>query len=180
MFDWNVVVSVRGSGSFKAVRRYLKTVARVDATDYYNVLALTVDDVALFLEAVKRDIGLNPGLGPALARVVPVSRSFVFQDPAEFETSARQTAAAFAPPLAGKAFHVRMHRRGFRGTLVSPEQERSLDRLLLELLAAAGTPGSIRFEDPDAVLVIETLGQWAGFALITRAQRERYPFVNPE
>jgi hypothetical protein len=30
------------------------------------------------------------------------------------------------------------------------------------------------------VLVIETLGQWAGFGLITRALRERYPFVNPE
>lgn len=180
MFDWNVVVSVRGAGSYKAVRRYLKTVARVDATDYYNVLALKVDDFDLFLEAVKRDIDLNAGLGPAMARVVPVSRTFLFQTPAEFEAQARQTAATFAPQMAGKAFYVRMHRRGFRGTLVSPEQERSLDRLLAEHLAAVGAPGTVRFHDPDAVLVIETLGQWAGFGLITRALRERYPFVNPE
>lgn len=180
MFDWNVVVSLRGTGSFKAARRYLKSVARVDTTDYYNVLALKADDLELFLEAVKRDVALNPELGPALARVVPVSRTFVFQNPAEFEAQARQTAATFAPQLAGTAFYVRMHRRGFRGTLVSPEQERALDRLLAGYLAAVGTPGTVRFDDPDAVLVIETLGQWAGFGLITRALRERYPFVNPE
>lgn len=180
MFDWNVVVSVRGAASFKGVRRYLKTVARVDTTDYYNVLALKVDDLELFLEAVKRDTALQPGLGPALARVVPVSRTFMFQTPAEFESRARQTAADFVPVLAGTAFYVRMHRRGFRGALLSPEQERALDQLLVEQLAAAGTPGTVRFADPDAVLVIETLGQWAGFGLITRALRQRYPFVNPE
>lgn len=182
MFDWNVVVSVRGNGRdrFKTACRYLKTVARVDTTDYYNVLALRVDDIPLFLEAVKRDIGLHPGLGQALARVVPVTQAFVFQNPDEFMERAQQAVAGFAPQLAGQAFYVRMHRRGFRGALVSPELERQLDRLLLEQLAAAGTPGSVRFDDPDAVLVIETLGQWAGFALVTRAQRERYPFVNPE
>lgn len=182
MFDWNVVVSVRGNGRdhFKAACRYLKTVARVDTTDYYNVLALKVDDIPLFLEAVKRDIGLHPGLGQALARVVPVSQVFVFQGPDEFVERAQRAASGFASQLADQAFYVRMHRRGFRGVLLSPELERRLDRMLLEQLAAAGTPGSVRFADPDAVLVIETLGQWAGFALITRALRERYPFVNPE
>lgn len=180
MHDWNVVVSVRGTGRFKTARRYLKRLARVDATDYYNVLALAVDDPALFVETLRRDTALHPELGAALARVVPVSRTFRFQTPAEFEAQARHAAVTFAPQLAGKAFYVRMHRRGFRGALNSPAQERALDRLLAETLAAAGTPGEVRFADPDAVLVIETLGQWAGFGLITRAQRERYPFVTPE
>lgn len=180
MVDWNVVVSVRGTDAYEAVRHYLKTVARVDRTDYYNVLALVVDDVALFLEAVRRDTAINPELAQALARVIPVGGSFRFQTAEQFTVAARAAVAGLVASLAGRSFYVRLHRRGFRGTLVSPEQERQLDRFLLDQLAAAGTPGSVRFDDPDAVVVIETLGQWAGVGLITREQRAQYPFLNPE
>jgi len=179
MFDWNAVVSVRANG-YKTARRYLKTLGRVERTDYYNVLALKVDDCALFLEAVKRDTGLQPELRNALARVVPVSQSFLFQNPAEFEARAREVVPVFAPELAKRTFHVRMHRRGFRGQLASQEIERLLARQLIERLEAAGTPAQVEFDDPDAVLVIETLGQWAGLALVTREQRARYPFLEPE
>lgn len=179
MPDWNVVVSVRAAG-YKAARHYLKTLGRVERTDYYNVLALTVDDRELFLEALARDTALQPELRASLARVVPLRGSFVFQNPADFEAQARAAVLAFLPELAQRSFHVRMHRRGFRGRLRSQEVERLLAGLLLERLEAAGTPAQVRFHDPDAVLVVETLGQWAGFALITREQRARYPFLNPE
>jgi hypothetical protein len=59
----------------------------------------------------------------------------------------------------------------------SPEEERFLDAALLEALAAAGTPGSITFEDPDAIISIETAGNWAGMSLWTREDLERYPFL---
>jgi tRNA(Ser,Leu) C12 N-acetylase TAN1 len=179
MLDWNMVVSVRGSG-YKEARRYLKTLGRVERTDYYNVLALKVDDGVLFLDAVKRDTGLQPELKSALARVIPVRRVFVFQNAAEFEARVREAALDFVPDLAQRTFHVRMHRRGFRGQLASQDIERKLARLLLERLEAAGTPGHVRFDDPDCVLVIETLGQRAGLALVTREQRARYPFLEPE
>lgn len=179
MLDWNVVVSVRGAG-YKAARRYLKTVAQVERTDYYNVLALRVDDAALFLEAVKRDSETDPALREALARVIPVTERFTFQTPEEFAARAREAVRRFQPQLAGQAFYVRMHRRGFRGLLSSQAEERKLDAFLLEQLAAAGTPGTVRFADADAVVVIETLGQRAGLALVTRATRGNYPFVEPE
>lgn len=179
MVDWNVVVSVRAAG-YKPAWRYLKTLGRVERTDYYNVLALRVEDIALFLEAVARDCALQPELQAALTRVVPIRHSFVFQNPAEFEQQARAALPAFLPELRQRSFHVRMHRRGFRGRLRSQQIERELARLLLDQLAAAGAPGEVNFDDPDAVVVIETLGQWAGLGLITRAQRARYPFLNPE
>jgi len=50
-----------------------------------------------------------------------------------------------------------------------PEQERALDRLLAEYLAAVGTPAGT-LTDPDAVLVIEPRPV-AGFGLITAHAR---------
>ena len=179
MIEWNVVVSVRAAG-YKLARRYLKTLGRVERTDYYNVLVLAVEDVSLFLEALRRDTELQPELRTALARVLPVTQVFRFQNAEEFTAQARAAVEAFVPQLAGCAFYVRIHRRGFRGRISSPVAERQLDQWLLERLAASGASGQVRFADPDAVVVIETLGQWTGCALITRAARERYPFLRPD
>jgi tRNA(Ser,Leu) C12 N-acetylase TAN1 len=44
-------------------------------------------------------------------------------------------------------------------------------------LAAAGTPGSISFDDPDAIVAIESVGQRAGVSLWTREDLRRYPFL---
>ena len=82
------------------------------------------------------------------------------------------------PQLAGKSFHVRMHRRGFKEALPSQQEERMLDDVLLEALERTGQPGRIEFEDPDLILDVETVDQRAGMSLWTREQLERYPFLN--
>jgi hypothetical protein len=70
-----------------------------------------------------------------------------------------------------------MHRRGFKGKLRSLEEEQFLDDILLEALKKAGTPGHITFENPDAVIAVETIANWAGISLWTRDQLQRYPFI---
>lgn len=60
------------------------------------------------------------------------------------------------------------------------DEERLFDTLLLEELEKSGKPGKISFDDPDAVIAIETLGTWAGLALFTREEKERYPFIRVE
>jgi hypothetical protein len=72
---------------------------------------------------------------------------------------------------------VRLRRRGLKGIISTPEEERFLDDLLLEALAAAGAPGHISFEDPEYVLLIETVGSGGGVALWTREDLKRYPFL---
>jgi tRNA(Ser,Leu) C12 N-acetylase TAN1 len=72
---------------------------------------------------------------------------------------------------------VRLHRRGFKGRLSTPEEERFLDDALLEALQAAGTPCSLSFDDPDAIIQIETVGNRAGLSLWTREDLARYPFL---
>ena len=52
-----------------------------------------------------------------------------------------------------------------------------LDQVLLDALVAKDTPGSIAFEDYEAVLAVETVGQRAGLSLWKWEELERYPFL---
>lgn len=173
---WNVVVSVR-EHAYRAARRLLRPFGAIDRTDYYNILALEVADVKQFLEALRQTGEADPNALACLARVIPATHTFQFQTADEFGAHAKAAAADFVPQLAGKRFYVRMHRRGFRGTLSSQHEEQFLDHFLLESLKQSGSPGEITFADPDAVVAVETIGQWAGLSLWTREERERYPFL---
>jgi len=47
----------------------------------------------------------------------------------------------------------------------------------MDELEKAGKKVQITFEDPDSFIIVETAGNRAGVGLITRAMRERYPFI---
>jgi hypothetical protein len=42
------------------------------------------------------------------------------------------------------------------------------------------TPGHITFENPDAIIAVETIANWAGLSLWTRWQLKRYPLIRVE
>ena len=176
MSEWNVVVSVYDRG-YKHARQVLEEFGSVSRTDFYNVLTVQAADVPDMLEKLKERMATDEKACMSLARVVPVSASFTFQNPDEFEIKAKETVLPWVAELAGKGFHVRMHRRGFKGRLSSQDEERFLDGFLLEQLQQAGTPGHITFEDPDVIVVIETISQRAGLALCTREDLKKYPFL---
>lgn len=174
--DWNVVASVHERGFVRACE-LLGELGPVSRTEFYNVLVMKVEDVRRFLEALRTLIDETPDAHAVLARVVPVTRTFTFQTAEEFEAKAMNAAAPWMTELAGKRFHVRMRRRGFKGKLSSQQEERFLDEFILRRLDEDAMPGRIDFEDPDAVVAVETLGQRAGLSLWTREDLERYPFV---
>ncbi|KAF0215912.1 MAG: hypothetical protein FD174_3922 [Geobacteraceae bacterium] len=176
MKEWNVVVTVHDGGYSKA-RQLLNRFGRVNKSDFFNILVMRTDDTRRFLESLREEIARAPEINLYLARVVPVIQTFTFQSPEEFDTKARVAVSAWIPTLAHKGFHVRMHRRGFKGKLSSMEEERFLDDYLLEALQLAGTPGHITFEEPDAVIALETIGPQAGLSLWTREELLRYPFL---
>ncbi len=176
MQDWNVVISLQ-ERAFTRAFQLLGPLGVVSRTDFFNVLVMRVDDVRQFLEALRQRFVEDPEVRTILARVVPVTQTFSFQNVEEFEQQAQEVALRFVPALAGKSFHVRMHRRGFKGRLSSKEEEKRLAEALLEALEKAGTPGRIRFEEPEAILVVETVGGQAGMALWTQEDLRRYPFL---
>ena len=175
----NVVISVR-EGGYKRALKVLGDYGTISGTEFYNILALYTEDIHQMLEALREREERSPESLSFLSRLIPASKTFIFQSSEEFEEKAKEIALDWAPELAGKSFHVRMHRRGFKGKLSSPEEERSLDTLLLDALLTAGHSGFITFENPDAVIDIETIGTWAGLSLWTREELERYPFVRLE
>lgn len=176
MHEWNVVISVRDHGYTKA-RQVLQRYGAVYHTDYYNVLVMKVDDIQRLLEDLRRLVADDPTVLTAVARVLPAVRCFDFQSHDDFEAKAREAALAWVQDLAHKSFHVRLHRRGQTGELHTTEEERFLDEALLDALAERGTPGRITFEDPDAILSVETVGSRAGLALWSRGDLERLPFL---
>lgn len=176
MQDWNVVVSVNEKG-FREAFRVLSEFGPVSKTDFFNVLVMKVDDIHCMLDSLRERLQEDPHSLSFLSRLIPAMQTFTFQSAEEFKTKAHEAILPWAPLLAGTRFHVRIHRRGFKGRFLSPEEERGLDALLIEAIEKAGTPGSITFDDPDAILSIETVSNRAGVSLWTRQDRERYPFI---
>jgi tRNA(Ser,Leu) C12 N-acetylase TAN1 len=177
--DWNVIVSVR-EGGFNRARRFLSEFGVVGSSGFLNVLVMRVDDPKRLLEALAERAAREPDTLAFLGRVVPVRSTFTFQSPEEFEVKARDAALGFHHELAGKGFHVRMHRHGFKGRLSTQEEERFLGGVLQEALLRDGFPGHVTFEDSDVILAVETLGNRAGLSLWTREDLRRFPFLRLE
>lgn len=173
---WNVVISAR-EGHFAEAEQFLSQFGPVHRTDFFNVLTLHVADSARFLNDLHAGLELDPRPMEWLGRVVPLSSRFVFQTAEEFEEKSRQAVRAWLPELAGRRFRVRMHRRGFKGRLSSQDEERFLDRFVIDALAQGGAAARVSFDDPDLIIAVETVGQTAGVSLWEREQRRRYPLL---
>lgn len=175
--DWNVVATTY-PGSYVEARRRLRRYGDVWATEYFNVLLLSVADVTKLLEDLEEDTREDMTLLNLVSRIVPSQHSFEFQSPQEFEEKACRAVDDMIPRLKDRSFHVRMHRRGFKGRLSSHAEEQFLDRHILSRLEQAHSSGRVTFDDPDAIISVETVGQRAGLSCWSREERARYPFLN--
>lgn len=174
--DWNVVATVQ-EHRFRDAWDFLQAYGALGRTDYFNVITLRVADTGVFLEQLRRGLAADAAGAAALARAVPVTTTFGFQTPEEFEAAARQAVTPWLCELAGCTFHMRMHRRGFKGRLSSQDEERFLDRHVIEGLRRRGADASVSFDDPDVIIAVETVGQRGGVSRWARQQRRRYPFL---
>jgi len=179
MHDWNVVITTQEKGYMLCCELIEEmNLGHFENTDFFNVLVMKADDPTQLLERMAEIVRESPDLlSYAISRLAPAQHTFNFQSPEEFESRARATVLEWAPALAGKSFHVRLHRRGFKGRLSTPTEERFLDDVLLRALQDAGAPGALSFDDPDAIIQIETVGNRAGISLWSRDDLARYPFL---
>lgn len=177
MQEWNVVITVR-QRCYEAVIQALESYGWVDRTEFFNVMTMAVADTRALLEALREKAATEPQLLQCIAHVVPVSTRFVFQTPEEFESKAKQAIMPWVSSLSGRRFHVRMHRRGFKGRLSSQAEEKFLAHFLLKHLVDEGATAAVDFENPDLIIAVETVGQQAGLSLWTREDLHRYPFLH--
>lgn len=176
MEPWNVLVTVH-EGFYRSALEILERFGQVRRTEYFNVLVLRVADTGSSMKEFKILWDKSPGLRNSVARFVPVTHTFFYNSAEEFEKQALKTVLLLTENLGGKKFHVRMHRRGFKKRISSLEEEIFLNEVLLEALKQKGADGSISFTDPDAVIVIETVGQQAGIALFNSDELAENPFL---
>jgi tRNA(Ser,Leu) C12 N-acetylase TAN1 len=177
--DWNVVVSIYQDGLRRALRA-LREFGPVERSPYYNVLVMRVELPIALLEAVEKRTEENPALYDAISRIAPAIRSFEFHSSEEFQDRAKDVLIGWLPQLAGRSFHVRFHRRGPRHDLRTPDVERFLDDALLDALKRAGTPATISFTDPDAVIAIDSIDDRAGAGLWTREDLAHHRLLRPD
>jgi len=177
MRDWNVVISVKNRG-FRPVLEIMEELGTIEKTDFFNILVMKVADTHRFMETVREWITDDPHLLNLTGRIIPVTETFNFQSPEEFREKVYGAAENFAGTLAGKRFHVRIHRRGFKGKISSQKEEIFLDEMLIEKTRQQGREAEISFEDPDAIVDVETVGGRGGTSLWTREDMKRYPFLH--
>jgi tRNA(Ser,Leu) C12 N-acetylase TAN1 len=177
--DWNVVVSLYQDG-FKRALRLLREFGSVERSPYHNVLVMRASDPIDVLGAIERMTEENPALYDAISRVAPAMRSFDFQSAEEFRENSKSMLLEWSQDLAGRSFHVRLHRRGARHDLKTPDVERFLDDAALAATREAGSPGKISFTDPDAVIAIDTIDDRAGVGLWTRDDLVRHRLLRPD
>jgi tRNA(Ser,Leu) C12 N-acetylase TAN1 len=175
MTPWNVLATSlegRRDGLLVALRK----LGRFRPGGYRNVVVGTVENPIAFLSTVRDALTADPLLPTALAKVVPIERTLRF-DPLDAVNALAAAAEPLLDRLAGGSFFVRLERRGLKGRLHSPTLERDLADRVWRALEARGAHPSVDFADPAAVLVVETLGDQAGLAVLDRALRRDFPFV---
>lgn len=175
--DWNVVVTVHEEG-FEQVEQVLDPMGELARTRYHNVLVLKVEDLEEFLGKLDDLCAVNPDLAERyLSKVVPLMRSFDFRSSEEFEERAKAAVRELAPELADRSFHVRVDRRGMRERIDSQEEERLLGDEIFDVLEERGESAEVTFDDPDAVVAVETVSDRAGVGLLWREDRQDRPYL---
>lgn len=174
---WNVVVTLAPEGYRDAVR-ILRDFGEISKTPFRDVLVMRVDlEAREFLEKLRELLSGDKTLANAAARVIPVTETFSFSTAEEFRSGAMAAVRPWARELAGKTFHVRMHRRGFGDTLQSQAEERALGEFLLDHVGGDQEPAHVDFDDPDIVIGVETVGEEVGVCRWSRSERERYELL---
>lgn len=175
--DWNVVVTVKPGPHFEGeVLGVLARFGRFRPTYFRDVIFGHADDVDGLLDGIRSALEAGAPWAAHVARVIPAESVFAFI-PETLAEHLRQAVAPLAARMTDGSFCVRLERRGYAGKVMSQDIERALGEHLQTLAAAQGKRLHTEFADPDFVIAIETLGEQCGVALLPRAVRAKYPFV---
>ncbi len=175
MKDWNIIVTTP-PGQERELLPALNHLGKFTRSDFHGLLVGRVADVTRFLEDIRHAGEEHAEWRQHLLRVLPVERTFSFT-PQNFAERVREAVAPFVQRMAGGTFHVRLERRGHKGTILSPAVEQRVGEYVMDLATRQGKTLHVSFQDSDYIVVVETVGNRCGVTLVTRELHTRYPFV---
>jgi hypothetical protein len=101
----------------------LQELGTVDASPYYNVLLMKVEDPLAALEAIERKTEQSPALYDAISRTAPAMRCFEFGSTEDFHDKAKSVLRDWSPRLAGRSSRLTAL-TGAHRDLTTPDVER--------------------------------------------------------
>jgi hypothetical protein len=119
MKDWNIVVSVNEKGFNQAVN-ILKEFGPISKTEFFNVLVMKVEDIAGMCDTLKKRLEDDPSFLSFLSRLIPVTKSFTFLSPDEFEQKVKETISEWGPQTGGKRISCQDAPQGLQGKTFQP------------------------------------------------------------
>lgn len=175
---WNVIVTAR-TGYRRKLRSGLGPLLRLRRSAYPNVLTAWHDDPQAFLDSLAERLTEKPYRAIPISRLMTVERAFPVDAPA-FAEQLEAEIEPFLERLANKTFHVRLERRGHKGRIHSKDCEMRLGGHIYQRFVSQGLQPSVKFDDPDVIVVVEIIDDRAGIRLLTRDDRERYPLLKTD
>lgn len=172
---WNVLATAKDREQHRLAKR-LRRFGDFHWTAFRGLLAGRVEDHEAFFAQLMRCEEAQPGFLDPVARIIPVTRTFVFR-PETLVSQLEEAIRPWAADIDGHAFHVRCERRGHAGLLHGHEVERALHDGLQDWLRAQGHQPHVDFTDPVYVIAVELVGDVCGIGLITKNWRARFPFI---
>jgi len=167
--EWNVLV-VSHEGEERRLLRELRGLGEFKFAGFRSLLLGKVDLQSFLEEVQARHI-------PSLARVVPVEENFRAR-PENLLEILKDRAKKYSDRIGrGESFCVRFERRGFKGRVSSREVESEIGGHLHDLLEGEGKSPKGSLEDPDKLLVVESVGTSFGIGVIDRENRQKYPII---
>jgi tRNA(Ser,Leu) C12 N-acetylase TAN1 len=175
MAEWNVLVATHW-GQEKNSLRFLSQHGEFKSSGFKDVLLGHVEDLNLFLDKLELMRQKNSGQITSLSQVVPLERMFYFKLP-DFMDKLKETISPYVEKVKDKKFYVRVKRRGHKGEISSQEIEKEIAGVIIENLEKTGKKAQVSFNDPDVIIVVETIADWAGVTSITREMKEKYKLL---
>jgi tRNA(Ser,Leu) C12 N-acetylase TAN1 len=172
---WNILATSQRFSEGRLLNQ-LKPFGRFHKTGYRDVVVGWVENTREFLKELEEEYERFPFNLSALSKVVAVEATFEFTVET-FEEKLKEAIKPFIEQVDNHSFHTRMERRGLKGELDSFKLEQSIGRYIHEELSKLGKHPVTDFKDPDMVVAIETIGNEAGVALVTREMKEKSRFV---
>ena len=175
MKEWNILATAFW-GRGKDALRLLTQHGEFKGSGFKDVLQGHVEDVSLFLEKLESMRQENPDRMSSLSQILPLEQTFNFNLP-DFMEKLKGTVLTYVEEVEGKKFYVRVKRRGHKGEMSSLEIEKEISGLIFETLEQAGKHARVSFNDPDIIIIVETIANRAALSVITREMKEKYPLI---
>jgi tRNA(Ser,Leu) C12 N-acetylase TAN1 len=175
MTEWNILATATREQE-KYLLRFLNEYGEFKGSGFRDVILGRVEEIDAFLRTLENLREENPIKLNPLSQIVPLEKTFLF-DLSDFKDKLKEILSSYVDRIENKKFYLRVKRRGHKGEISSLEVEKEVADFIMGSLEKADKKAQVSFNDPDCILIVETIGNWAGVGFITKDMKEKYSFI---